>query len=422
MTEFRDRLHDLGDDPRAQRPLEDLDVVLSRVRGRRRRRALALSGVAAVAAVGIWVGGSTLAVGLRQPQVVPGETTTPSTGATASAETSTEPSTPPVALPGVDPRAEPGRCGFALDRTAESAPAGADPAVHPTLPQTEVKTGTSAPTVTSVGAVAGRSLTGLTVALATDDHVVASTDVAVSADLTDGATVAAWAPAGVCGDGPDAGSAVPAGTYQVVVVARLDDGTALTALVGPLRVIGTSRVVHPVPEVGGEPALPPLGWMELVCGSPAPDWPDGSPLRVDLDPVTTTTGPDGETRYDIGSALTYTGPGTLGGVSEGYVAHWLLRDGVVVGGSEVGPGDAGLTRVVLPTGLTVPWGAAPTTAELLAPSCGGDPLPPGDYELVVISLVLDPQVTLPDGTTFRPDSAERVLRSRSAPVPITITD
>lgn len=420
MTEFRDRLHDLGDDPHARRPLEDLDVVLARVHGRRRRRTLALSGVAAVAAVGIWVGGSTHAVGLRQPQVVPAETTTPSLQATPSDRATR--TADPVVLPGVDPQAEPGRCGFALDRAAQSAPSGGDPAVHPTLPKPEVETGASAPTVTSVGAVAGRSLTGLTVALATEDHVVASTDVAVGAELTDGATVAAWAPAAVCGDGPDAGSAVPAGSYQVVVVARLDDGTALTALVGPLQVSGTSRVVHPVPEVAGEPALPPLGWMELVCSSPVPDWPDGSPLRVDLDPVTTTTGPDGATRYDIASALTYTGPGMLTGVSEGYVAYWLLRDGVVVGGSEIGPGDAGLTRVVLPTGLTVPWEAAPTAAELLAPSCGGDPLPQGDYELVVISLVLDPQVTLPDGTTFRPDSAERVLRSRSAPVPITITD
>lgn len=420
MTAFRDRLHDLGDDPDARRPLEDLDGVLARVHGRRRRRTLALSGVAAITVIAFGVGGSTLAAGLRGPQPATAAQTssaTPSAVVTPSAE----PSAAAVVLPGLDPQAEPGGCGFALDRAGETAPTGTDPTVHPTLPQDEIKAGTPAPTVTSVGAAEGRSLTGLTVALATDDRVVASTAMALDAELSSGATVAAWAPAALCGDGPDAGTAVPAGSYQVVVVAHLDDGTSLTALTGPLTLTGTSRVVHPAPAVAGEPALPPLGWMELVCGSPAPDWPDGSPLHVDLDPVTTTTGPDGETRYEIAATLAYTGPGTLTGVSEGYVAYWLLRDGVVVGGSEVGPGDAGLTRVVLPTGLTVPWGAAPTATELLYPSCG-DPLPPGDYELVVISLVLDPQITLPDGSVFRPDSDERVLRSRSAPVPLTITD
>lgn len=420
MTEFRDRLHDLGDDPHARRPLEDLDVVLARVHGRRRRRTLALGGVAAVAAVGIWMGGSTLAVGLRQPQVVPGQVTPTATArptATAGA------STAPVVLP--TPRSSPGApgdlCGYPTQwfATRDNAPTAT---VRTTLLDDEVRSGTAARTLTSVRLVQeGARLEGLTLALALDGVVVATADATELGDGTSDTLVAAWTPAAVCDDGAgsSAGAPLPAGTYQLLVSARLDRETRGDEVVGTLEIVGTAEDVTPAPSSTADPALPPLGWMETVCGQPAPQWPEGSPVRVDatLPEQGITPSPDG---WHLPVTVTYTGPGVLSGTARAYATYWLLRDGVVVAGSELGPGDAGLEHVVLPTGLPVPMDVTLASPGDASATCDGNPLPPGDYELTVLYLVLDPTLVQPDGSRFTASSPERVLLTRSAPLAITL--
>ena len=175
----------------------------------------------------------------------------------------------------------------------------------------------------------------------------------------------------------------------------------------------------PLPASTADPALPALGWMETVCGQSAPQWPEGSPVEIDatLPADGVTPSPDG---WHLPVTVTYTGPGVLSGTARAYATYWLLRDGVVVAGSELGPGDAGLEHVVLPTGLPVPMDVTLASPGDASATCDGEPLPPGDYELTVLYLVLDPALVQPDGSRFTASSPERVLLTRSAPLPITL--
>lgn len=421
MSTLRDRLHDLGDDPARGAPLADPVEVRRRARRVRRGRVLAVGGVAAVTVVALAVGAATLRDGTHRTDGVP---VGPATSGTA------RPSDVPVVLP--RPHDDQGLevCGSAAGalavpqdvRTVEVTSLLLDDAVAP---------GTAARTLTSVHVLTDDArVLGVTAALVRDGVVVAAARTGTGAgpddDLGTGtdALVGAWLPTTVCddGEGSSAGAALPVGEYGLLTV--VDLGTSRWAVLsGTLDVTPEAPAVTTAPADDDAPSWPPLGTMEPVCDRPAPSWPAGSPVRLDVSMPTNGIDASSGT-WRLPATVTYTGPGVLTGTARAYSTYWLLRDGVVVGGSELGPGDAGLQRVVLPSGLPVPVDVVLTREAATTQSCGGVPLPDGSYDLTALYPVVDPVVTLPDGSTSRPGpqstADERVLLTRSDALPIVL--
>ncbi|MDT0164011.1 hypothetical protein Q9R32_00395 [Actinotalea sp. AC32] len=191
-------------------------------------------------------------------------------------------------------------------------------------------------------------------------------------------------------------------------LAGADDGEWFSAVSDPVAFTVSGDALDPLPrptsdvEVGAITATEPP-W----CGQPAPGRTDGDLFVVETGAPPTAVRAGEE--WDLDVALRYVGPGRVRGVMEGFLAAWVVQDGVVVGASLPWSTDQWWAPMEMGTGASRPTVSrhAPFTGCPAEDGTLPEALPPGTYTVHPTVTPTVRQVTTRGTTVEAPDGGVR---------------